>query len=403
MVPQRKGTPADRRARRKVPAVAVSSRRRANVSRLAAAGWGTAPFTAAIVGSGTLRLRVADVFLAGALVGSALTAPRRRGLARIPRRPFRLLVGIALMGAGVVAGTTATGALGDVPQLAGFAVAAALPALFLVWSRPDRRETRQLALAFLAGTCVSVLAALVLGQRTPAGAAIGYAAHRNQLGMTIAMSLPLVGLWPVRWQRCAVYALLLVGANETGSRSAFLGIAVSGGLLLLAWVRRRPSRMFPVTITATAAVIVGILTVGGGVRGESSVARLLGAESAERSNEEREGLLAMALDGLTVKTALIGFGYDDDQAPHNAFVETWLAGGAVAAVGVALVMRWALRPLRSLTRRAWPPPDAYRYAAAVAAWAAIVSLNNLLWAPFVWAMIAMAVYAQAAGWRRAAS
>lgn len=377
------------------PAPVVPGRgRTAGFWLLIEAGFFTAPFSGAIVQIGMVRFRAADGLLGIALIVAFLQIPGRRlGLVRVPLSARRVEIGIALVSYGILIGTWRNGGK-EYLLLFGFGVAAAVPTMLLVQARVTAEMRRRLARVFVAGTCTSVATAVLLGYRNAAGAAVGLTLHRNQLGMTIAMSFPLVGLLSRRWQRLSAYAVLVVGANETGSRSAVLGLLVAACLMSLMWIRGKPSRVALLVFVPLLAGTLIFLASGIGGGEQTTLSRLAGNDASRVSDFERRGAITDGLDALDLDTGLFGSGYFLDPPPHNVVIETWLAGGLVALFGLMVVLREAFHPIvrtfRS-RRSAWPLTDVTRFAISVSAWLVVVLFNNVLWVPFVWVMVALSV------------
>ncbi len=226
----------------------------------------------------------------------------------------------------------------------------------------------------------------------------GLSQHKNQLAMTIVMCLPLV---PLVFRRLllpvGLYAVLLAGLNATGSRSGLIGATLVTLALVGHWSYRKPGRK-----GAAVAIAIGVLTLGLALAPTDTtaedqslaVARLFGTENTVESDAERQSQLEAAVDSLSADTLLTGLGDFTSRASHNVWLGVLVSGGVVALLGLIQV---ALLPARAVVRglRERESSEVFRLALACVGFLVVVSLNNYLWAPYAWVMLATLVAALA--------
>jgi hypothetical protein len=369
---------------------------------LLAATWLVAPWFAFAL---PLGLRPVDVLLVTAAVVAVLGEGRRTtpGRLLVPRAVRPHLVGLLLMVGGIVAGSVVTAKSAapfvDIVAKGFFAL---LPLLILLRVRADGRLVRLLGQAFLLGTVLSVLASPVVGSDRHFDRWQGLTGHPNQLGMTIAMSVPLaLALLPAtargRLARNASLLVLAVGLERSGSRSALIATALVLVVMAAGAYRRTPGgalnpRLLLPALAVLAALVVLLPRSSDIVstEGDSTIARSAGSGSAEGSDAARERLLDEGVSAVLSGKGIVGAGYYLDKAPHNSFLETWLAGGLVALVGVVLVFGGAAwHGVRTSLGRAPPGPSA-AMALSVVAFSVAILFNNALWARYGW--VAFAAY-----------
>jgi hypothetical protein len=316
----------------------------------------------------------------------------------VPRSARRVLLGLALLVAGLVVGQTRGGnSGGEIAEVAAYGVLATIPLLLIVRVRPSARLLGTLASAFVVGTCVSVLA----GDATPQGRLTGHASHMNALAMTIVIALAFLPVAFQHWRlrvllRIAAAALLLYGLNSTGSRSGLIGAAVLAAVAAATWVRARPQRfgaLVAVVLLATPFVLSARIDEGSG-----ALRRFVTQDETERSDEARFQKLEAGIAALSPPTALIGEGYPDEVAPaHNIILNVWIAGGFLAVSGLILAFTGPIVTLVRAVARTSRLPSSLTYwlSLGVCGYLVVAFFNNELWPRFIWAALALAVMADA--------
>lgn len=375
--------------------------------------WFVGPWSRYSIGPGG---RLSDAFLALAYVSIwVFTNPHRDrepGVFFLPKECRRHLIGLLLIAGGISAGSTWTNlSLAPVIEVVLNAGLAAAPVILLLRIRADERLRSTLATAFVLGVTVSVLTAPVFGFAAQRGRWQGITGHMNQLGMTIAIALPMLSLvLPKHRFRSilvpVIAAILLVGLERSGSRSGALAAAFSLLWMAISWRIRNPGSMLrPKVALAVLAAVVGTalalpsLTVAPDEESDTLRSRIFSGGTASASDEKREELLSRGVESVFTPGALIGAGYSsEERSPHNALLELYLAGGLVAVAGGIVVFAPAIAAVLSavlgVDRRRPVRPSA-RFATGAIAWVIAISLNNLFWARFGWLTLALWVTARA--------
>jgi O-antigen ligase len=203
------------------------------------------------------------------------------------------------------------------------------------------------------------------------------------------------------WRRYAAMltaAVLVWGIVISGSRAGALGAATV--LLLSLAVFRHHSMAGPALIGG----IVGALLLAGlhpRLPALNAVNRLVDRNSA--SVVQSDITRAAAVDDAVVaiqRHPLTGVGFDEAEAAHNIYLQTWASGGILALTGF-LVVAWAtVKPLRVAARRA----HEHRYEEEVVAIGISLGFagylvagffQNAMWERYVWLMPALVAAAWA--------
>lgn len=362
------------------------------------AAWLTAPWFVIETVAG---LRLVDVLLVAAAGSAFLLRARFPASTRlwVPSDARKVALGVGLVVVGVIAGSLVTaGSIEPFATIVGYGIWALLPLALLVRSRATDDHIAALALAFLGGVVLSVVASAIVGTTQRLGRWQGLTGHPNQLAMTIAMAVPLLAVIPPSrrgWvARIGLGAILLVGLERTGSRSALIATLAVLAIMAIGVVRRTPGGILRPRILLVVVAVVGlaVFTVprsSPDVDDNSTYGRILGSGSAAGSDEARGELLEGGVEALFSARGVFGGGYYLARGPHNAFLEAWVAGGIPALIGLVLVfgpIGWFA--IGSAARRA-PPGLAGACALSVSAFAIAISLNNALWARYGWVMIAL--------------
>ncbi len=371
--------------------------------------WFTAPMSAqSFAGYKVVDLLLVVSAVCVVLYTSRPARPRERKGLYLPRAARRLAVGVTLMVAGLCLGQLRSD-LGDSTILivVQYGILAMLPTIILLRVRASPRLIAPLMASLVAGSIVSALYGITGTIESSQGRAIGLAAHMNQLGIISAITLPIIWAIPrrrfVSWLFALVASgLMLAALNDSGSRSAMIGLLAIVITSLLYVLRRAFGVLVAVVVVAIVAVgVVRILPSGDsdastGVRvdGNSSAVSRVGGESVGRSDDYRSALLEEGLDALTPSGVLAGNGYELDKAPHNVYLETLVVGGLIAVAGLVIVfLPWVLLALRGalVAWRRPPPADLQLLASGVVGFVVWAAFNNAIWVRFIWCVLALAV------------
>src|SRR5262249_21127462 len=144
----------------------------------------------------------------------------------------------------------------------------------------------------------------------------------------LAVSAPRVSSRVLAWGCCAVLVFTIL---DTGSRAAFVGIAV---LMLLYILLVPTSRVVSRTIiVATALVVVsvtGVIDLGT----SNAVDRLLGNDpNTAQSDEQRAEFRDDALTQIRAHP-ITGVGFEVAQTGHNIYLQVVAAAGVLGALGM---------------------------------------------------------------------
>lgn len=395
---------------RSSPQLAEADRPRRPVQTLLVAAWFVAPW-AGLAAGGDLKL--VDVFLVATACAVLLfhQVPSRTGRLFVPRVARRYLLGLTMVVAGVSAGSLTTAYdLRAITQMLVYGVWAVLPIMILLRVRASDRLLRVLAGAFVLGTIASVLTAPFLGRVADRGRWIGLASHMNQLAATIAISLPLIALgfggvrsWRSRVTATIVVLVLLAGLEATGSRSGAIAVGIVALALGGSWIRSTHGGLLhPRALVLAAMAVVAFvavlpnMTVPTDIESQSTIERLSGGGGSENSDDRRANLLEAGVGAAATPGALVGSGYYLEKSPHNAFLEAWLAGGILAALGIAIIVYQPLVAAASGIIRGVGGTSVlgFRFGLSVTAWIVSLFFNNALWARFGWMVAALFVVAR---------
>jgi hypothetical protein len=220
-----------------------------------------------------------------------------------------------------------------------------IPAL-LVWGAPRGKMLIALALAFAAGTSISI----VWGVFASVGVCnYGLTQHANVLGATATLAMALLPFLPRAlprqhrtWIGLSVLGVAGVGIMTSGSRAALIVAVV---LLVLYPAAER-------SIVAALAVlgsgVVAIVLVGQRVaasNSEDALSRLLGSGTATVANQARvEGVEKVW--ALAVQHPYFGSGFNfSDFLGHNAYVQIAASAGFIGLAAFVFVLLSMVAPL----------------------------------------------------------
>lgn len=215
-----------------------------------------------------------------------------------------------------------------------------IPAL-LVWWSPRGKILLTLALAYAAGTCVSVVAGIpaINGWRN-----LGLSQHPNILGYTAVLAMALLpfllrALAPQyrAWISLGVLATVGVGIMTSGSRAALV-VAI---VLVVLYPAAERSVLAALTVMASGVVAILIVGQRASSGGEDALSRLLGSGTAHVANEARVEGVARVWD-LAVQHPFLGTGFTfSDFLGHNSYVQIAAAAGFIS-LAAFLVILWSM-------------------------------------------------------------
>lgn len=328
-----------------------------------------------------------------ALVAAALLAlPHARLGSKIRHLPLRFLVGVYLFIVAGLGGSLTAGGVGVGNFVRLVVTMTAMIVGVLLW-RPDLARVRMLAMAWLIGNTVSVLAALVTLGTLPVWARPkGLTTHPNAFGLICALSVGFAFFLhsAARGSRDRAAALLLgaaagVGIALSGSRAAVLAVVV------VVVARIALGGRIGTAVVAASGIGIGwivLLKVAARLPPTSAPHRLLyPSASVEASDSERLGRLRDSVEAVQ-QHPWFGSGFAEATAAHNVFFQVAVAAGLVGAAGFVL----AVLPTFSALRRRVPEPYRWLGLLPLTYFTAAMVANNL-WDRYVWFCLALGMVA----------
>ncbi|MFL6088965.1 MAG: O-antigen ligase family protein [Aeromicrobium sp.] len=335
-----------------------------------------------IPGAGWMEL--SDPFL---LLGFALLLPRLLGNPlRLP--PAYLVGAIGLLSVGTLSALATPQPGENFSHLLDVVRGLVFLPVFYAWWRPGTRTTISMALAYMLGNCIDVVAAFVKGPLFDDRYA-GFTTHPNVMGMCEVLSISLapflLGELRARhhWIVGLMAALSMVGVWITGSRAAF-ACAVILTLLYPLF-----NRSIPAALAVGGASLAAFAVLHGlaqNANPDSTLGRMLGEGSAQGSNDARaEG----ARDGIQqfFHHPLLGDGWLTIWGAHDAYIQIAAAVGFFGLMSYLMMVGGLLRPLFTLRR-----PHGLLAAPALAAVMLDIFLP-VLGARYVWVVVGFALLA----------
>ena len=300
---------------------------------------------------------------------------------------------------------------GDLLSLGKYEASILVLSLALFTARRPARDFLQLcAAAWVVGILISGSVALadhvhvshlnvsLVGYVNITGREGGLTSQPNNVGVQIAMALPLVvyGIVSARMTvvrvLSAVGAVLCIGSSYVaGSRGGLLGLVLA--LVVLAAYVPRLRR--PRVVVGSGIVVAGALGLLLLVGGSALLGRLrLNARASDvaASDSQRESLLRQGLhDAAHSPVHGIGFGYADQA--HDIFLQTVAGGGVLFLVGFLLIVGTVLVRQRGLGG----DPLSRALAASVTVWLVVGLIENQLLDQFLyvplWCLLGLEIYA----------
>jgi O-Antigen ligase len=386
-----------------------------------------------LVPAGPANVTPADVFIAAAVVASAVWAWKVR---HVWRYPFLAAIAIYVVGGAIGA------VVGPVPGAGVLALVQDITLLFWCWaivnvcSTPRRLQIVLGAWAYSALVWTAVLVAgLVTGMKVLSGETVREGARTtltlsdpNYAGnyFFISLMIVLASGRPRRLSaRIAACVMLGVAIVSTGSNSAFASLAsATAAFFLLRLYRRRGAR--PALIALACIAVVGY--AGASTIRFSSIQQWAQRSSysflrdgigrgdtaiAERSTILSESLHLYRQGGIlgqgpgSTKTRLAAAQAPYVKEAHDDYVATLLERGVIGSVGLILLLAGLLqRSFATVTRplvRGFASVVPYPSALVAGVIGALVgsAFNELLHARHVWALFAIvaALSVWGSGWR----
>lgn len=323
------------------------------------------------------------------VIGFMLLAPALT--TRELRAPPAFLAGVAgIFVVGAIASALAEEPLLSLNHMVRLLVGAfGLPLLMMLW-RPDRPTVVKLAWAYAIGNVVSVVASVINGPIPgPDIRYIGLTTHPNIFGLCCLLALALTPFLLTtvrpsrRWIPTVVAMICAYGIWISGSRAALLvALVVAVAYPLFA-------RSIPAALTVfglSLAAIVFINRALEGTVGSNALSRLLGTDSAQGSDQDRERVFKVALDLFTDRP-LLGNGFAQALEAHNIYLQIAASIGLIGLAAFLVVVWSAMSPVFALR---YP---ANMLALPAFAYALIAVITSLMWDRFIWSVLALAFLA----------
>lgn len=349
------------------------------------AAFATVPFNAVVPIAALPWMEISDPFFIVALV---LLIPH---FLRTPLTlPLAFVVGsIGFVAIGVLSaiGTDIPGA--NIAYLVDVVRGVILLPLFMTWWKPDRRIMVGVALAYMTGTLINVIAATIQGEY-PRIRADGLSSHPNVYAFCAVMSLALVPfLLAMLDQRhhaiVRVLALAAVYAVWTsGSRGAFFCMVI----LACCYPLLRRSIASGLAVGATALVAFAVLhRFAQSVSPTSALGRVFGGDQATESTNIRIGAAEIGIKQFLAHPVL-GDGWVGVWGIHVSFLEVAAAMGVLGLIFYVTVLWSLLRPVFFV-------PSPYGLLAVPVLAAIVLDLVlPLIGARMVWCVLALSLSAQ---------
>ena len=347
-------------------------------------GFGTVSFNDTHPVSSLAWMELSDPFL---VTGFLLLVP---GFARTALRlPTAFLVGtIGFLAVGVLSAMATDSPGSNFALLLDVAQGVVLLPVLLAWWQPGFRTVTAVAIAYIFGNSVNVVASLLEGPDS-GDRYSGLTTHPNVLGYCQVLSLALMPflleVLPRRyhWILGIMSVVSMYGIWISGSRAALLGAAI---LILLYPLFRRS---IPAALGAAALCLLALVvldSVADRLDSSSALGRLLGADSAAASDSaRREGAQAGIEQFLS--HPLLGDGWTTVWQAHNGYLQVAAAVGVFGFAAYIVVLASILRPLVAV-----PPPYGLLAVPALAATMLDLVLP-VLGARYVWCVVGLALCA----------
>jgi hypothetical protein len=330
-------------------------------------------------------MELSDPFL---LVGFALLVPRILG--NTLNLPTAFLVGaIGFVTVGTLSALVSDDPVANFRYLWNVVKGLIVLPVLLAWWQPARQIVVAASLAYMLGNCVNTFAALNEGPVPGENRYAGLTLHPNAMGICAVLSIALVPFLLAALPRKYHFIVVTMGAISmygvwlTGSRAAF------AGAVMLVLLYPLLSRSIPAAL-AVAGLGVTAFAIGSRLaeRADPSslLGRLLGSDSAQRSDTER---LKGALDAIHqfLDHPFLGAGWLELWGAHVSYLQVPAAIGVFGLVFYLMLLASLLRPLVTL-------PEPYRLLAvpALATFMLDVFLP-ILGALFIWIVVGLVLNA----------
>jgi O-antigen ligase len=299
--------------------------------------------------------------------------------------------------AGGTGGTASTNLAGAI-RLAGTVL---LVPVLVASAADSRRRIHLLAELWIAGVLISALVAVLVEQGVIGyGSGIvhyfwreqgGLTVHPNVLGLTSAMTLPIViaRVGSAGWRRRVYYvaaiAILVGGIGASGSRIALIAGAI--GVALVIFLGTATWKLTAV-LAAAAVVLVGASFVVD--LGSSPVVERIRTEGLV--DERRVVLYEEALDAVKGEP-ILGYGFENLRGVHDVYLQLLQAGGVIALLSFLLFAAGTLTVGIRCGRSADLPPDLRALArgltTSIAVWLLAVVVLNLVLDRFLYVPVGL--------------
>jgi O-antigen ligase len=261
----------------------------------------------------------------------------------------------------------------------------ALPLGFLIW-RPDLRELRLIAYAYLVGSVASVGNALMVGP-VDGNRYDGLTDHPNAFGLSMLMALSLVPFalrltsQRRQWLVVLAAAICLYGMWISGSRAALVALVL---LCLLYLVIEQSTGMLGLGLAGV--VVVGLASSQLAADEDSAFGRLLGGTTAGASDKQRVKALDGGIENF-LSNPYFGSGLEHIREAHNIYVQVAASLGIFALAGFLLMVVTLAFALFIAPR----PRHLLGFPAL--AFAVVGPLTDILWDSLLWVLVPLALLA----------
>ena len=330
-------------------------------------------------------LELSDPFF---LAGFVLVVPRLLG------NPLRLPPALLVGAVGLLTVGTLSALLSDQPgpnfsHLLDVVRGLVFLPIFFAWWQPGRRTIVAVALAYMLGSSINVIAALLEGATFDDRYA-GLTSHPNTLGICLVLSISLAPflLAELRaryhWIVGLMTAISVGGIWLTGSRAAFACAALLV-LLYPLFNRSIPAAIAVGALSLTAYSVADRMAQH--ANPDSLLGRLLGEGSAQASNEARLEGARQGIDQF-LSHPLLGDGWLTVWGAHNGYIQVAAATGIFGLASYLLLVAGLLRPLLAIS-----PPSGL-LATPMLATVMLDIFLPVLGARYVWVIVALSTAAE---------
>ncbi len=300
------------------------------------------------------------------------------------------------------AGSIGSGAASNLAGATRLAATLLLVPVLIAAAADSRRRVHLLTELWIAGVLISGLVA-VLGDQGISIAPLsgierdfwleqaGLTVHPNMLGLTSAMTLPIViaRLGTADWRRrvyyVAVIAILVGAIGASGSRIALVSGAL--GVALVVFLGRGTWKL--AALLAAAAV----LAIGASFVVDLGSVPVVERIRSEGIVDERRVLLIEETWGAVEERPILGYGFENLRGTHDVYLQLLQAGGLLALLSFLLFAAGTLTVGVRCGRSAHLPRDLRALArgltASIAVWLLAVLVLNIFLDRFLYVPIGL--------------